>query len=119
MELDEEKEMALNGKGRSLLYLFLLWLVYLTTGVFIFRAAEHTVKHDDNEEPEKTKEQLLEKIKLDVTAKYNMSEAEFNNIVQQIEAASSSNGAGPEWSYHESLSFVIQLVTTIGKLLLL
>ena len=102
--------MADSGKGRTALYLFLLWVIYLIVGVLIFRAVEH----DDNKKPEKTKEQLLETLKDDVTAKYNMSEAEFNSIVQQIEAASSSN-AGPEWSYPESLSFVIQLITTIGK----
>lgn len=105
--------MALSGKGRTLLYLSLVWVIYLTIGVIIFRAVEH----DDDKEPVKTKEQLLESIKLNVTAKYNMSESEFNNIVQQIETASSSN-AGPEWSYHESLAFVIQLVTTIGTLVI-
>lgn len=78
----------------------------------IFRAIEH----DGDRETEKTKEQLLEIIKLNITAKYNMSEWEFNNIVQQIETASTSTNTGPEWDYHESLSFVVQLVTTIGKL---
>ena len=103
--------MALGEKDRTLLYLFLLWLIYLTVGVFIFRAVEH----DGDKEPDKTEEAKLEKIKLNIMAKYNMTESEFNNIVQQIETASSSN-AGPEWNYHEALSFVIQLVTTIGKL---
>ena len=100
----------MSGKSRTLLYLFLLWLTYLTVGVFIFRAVEH----DGDEKRQKTKQQLLETIKDDITAKYNMSEAEFNTIVQKIKAASSSS-AGPEWSYHESVSFVIQLVTTIGN----
>ena len=81
--------------------------------MLIFRAVEH---NDDKTKSEKTKEQLLKTLKDDITAKYNMSEAEFKNIVQQIEKASSSNGGGPEWSYHESMSFVIQLVTTIGKM---
>ena len=80
--------------------------------MFIFRAVEH---NDDKTKSEKTKEQLLKTLKDDITAKYNMSKAEFNSIVKQIEKASSSNG-GSEWSYHESMSFVIQLVTTIGKM---
>lgn len=103
-------KMGLSEKGRTLLYLFLLWLIYLLIGVFIFRAVEH----DGEKEPDETEEAQLEKVKLNIMAKYNMSESEFNNIVQQIEAASSSN-AGPEWNYHEAVSFVIQLVTTIGK----
>lgn len=96
-------------KARNLLFLFLLWFFYLTLGVLVFRAVEH----DGEEQREKTKQQQLVVIKDKITSAYNMSEAEFFNIVKQIEAASSSNG-GPEWSYHESVSFVIQLVTTIG-----
>ncbi|KAL9966231.1 hypothetical protein ACROYT_G024277 [Oculina patagonica] len=101
--------MALSREGRTLLFLFLIWLIYLTIGMLIFRAVEH----DGDKKPEKTKEQLLEKLKLNITAKYNMSKTDFDNLVQKIEEASSSN-AGPEWSYAESMSFVIQLVTTIG-----
>ena len=81
--------------------------------MFIFQAVEH----DDDEEQANTKEELLEKVKLSVTTKYNMSQTEFDSLVQKIEeASSSSSNAGPEWSYIQSLSFVIQLVTTIGKL---
>ena len=80
--------------------------------MFIFRAVEH----DGDKEPGKTKEQLLEETKLNITAKYNMSEAEFDSLVQKIEEASSSIATGPQWTYAESLSFVVQLVTTIGKL---
>lgn len=101
--------MALSEKGRTLLYLFLLWLIYLIVGVFIFRAVEH----DGDKEPDKSEEAQLEKVKGNIMAKYNISESEFNDIVQQIQTASSSN-AGPEWNYHEAVSFVIQLVTTIG-----
>lgn len=102
--------MALSEKGRTLLYLFLLWLIYLIVGVFIFRAVEH----DGDKEPDKSEEAQLAKVKGNIMAKYNISESEFNDIVQQIQTASSSN-AGPEWNYHEAVSFVIQLVTTIGK----
>ena len=105
--------MALGEKGRTLLYLFLLWLIYLVVGVFIFRAVEH----NGDRKPDKTEKAKLEEVKLNTMMKYNMSESEFNDIVQQIETASSSN-AGPEWNYHEAVSFVIQLVTTIGELVL-
>lgn len=102
--------MAECGKNRALLYLFLLWFIYLMVGMFIFRAVER----DDKPDPEQSKPQLLENIKDSITAKYNMSEAEFDSIVKQVEAASSASSDGPEWSYRESISFVVQLVTTIG-----
>lgn len=95
---------------RNQLILFLLWFFYLTIGVLIFRAVEH----DGEGKQEKSKEQRLKIAKDKITSAYNMSEAEFYNIVQHIEAASSSNGV-PEWSYLDSVSFVIQLVTTIGN----
>ena len=81
--------------------------------MFIFKAVEHD---DGDKEQENTNEKLLEKVKLTVTTKYNMSQTDFDSLVQKIEEASSSN-AGPEWSYIQSLSFVVQLVTTIGKLI--
>lgn len=105
--------MAECGKNRVLLYLFLLWFIYLMVGMFIFRAVER----DDKPDPEQSKPQLLENIKDNITAKYNMSEAEFDSIVKQVEAASLASSDGPEWSYRESISFVVQLVTTIGELL--
>lgn len=102
--------MAECGKNRALLYLFLLWFIYLMVGMFIFRAVER----DNKPDPEQSKPQLLENIKDNIIAKYNMSEAEFDSIVKQVEAASSASSDGPEWSYRESISFVVQLVTTIG-----
>ena len=79
--------------------------------MFIFKAVEH----DGDKEQENTKEEFrLEEVKLNVTTKYNMSQSDFDSLVQKIEDASSSN-AGPEWSYIQSLSFVVQLVTTIVK----
>lgn len=44
-----------------------------------------------------------------------MSEDEFDNIARQIQQAGDSSSAGPEWSYENALSFIIQLLTTIGK----
>ena len=100
----------MSGKAYKLLFLFLIWVVYITIGVFIFKAVEGS----DDIVTEKTNAEL-EKLKQNVTANYNMSESEFDNIVQQIQAATSSS-SGPEWSYTNTLSFIIQLLTTIGKL---
>ncbi|XP_022782616.1 potassium channel subfamily K member 9-like [Stylophora pistillata] len=105
--------MAGSGKAKTLMCLFLVWIIYLIIGMFIFRAVERDHKKDKPQE--ETKQQSLDVIRENVTAKYNMSEAEFDFIVQQIEAASSTSSVGrPEWSYTESLSFVVQLVTTVG-----
>ena len=99
------------GKVYNLLVLFLIWFVYITIGVFIFKAVEG----NDNIDTEKTNAELLEKLKQNITANYNMSGSEFDNIVQQIQEVSSSS-SGPEWSYTQTISFIIQLLTTIGKL---
>ena len=56
----------------------------------------------------------LKKLKEDVTKNYNMSEDEFDVLVWQIQQVNSSS-AGPEWNYRNTLSFIIQLLTTIGK----
>ena len=101
------------GKAYKLLVLFLIWFVYITIGVFIFKAVEG----NDNIDSEKTNAELLEKLKQNITANYNMSGSEFDNIVQQIQEVSSSS-SGPEWSYSQTISFIAQLLTTIGKLAL-
>lgn len=102
---------GMSSKAFKLLLLFLIWVVYITIGVFIFKAVEG----NDDINTEKTDPELLEKLKRSITTTFNMSESDFDNIVQQIEAASSSN-SGPKWTYSNTLSFIIQLLTTIGKL---
>lgn len=103
----------MSGKANNLLVLFLIWFVYITIGVFIFKAVEG----NDNIDTEKTNAELLEKLKRNITANYNMSGSEFDNFVQQIqELEVSSPSSGPEWSYTQTISFIIQLLTTIGKL---
>ena len=105
----------MSDKAFKLLVLFLLWLVYITIGVFIFKAVEGK-DNTDRIEIEKSNAELLEKLKKNVTATYNMSESEFDDIVEQIQSASSSS-SGPEWGYANTFSFIIQLLTTIGKLM--
>ena len=102
----------MSGKANNLLILFLIWFVYITIGVFIFKAVEG----NDNIDSEKTNADLLEKLKRNITANYNMSGSEFDNIVQQIqELEVSSSSSGPEWNTAQTISFIIQLLTTIGE----
>ena len=101
----------MSGKFYKLLFLFLTWIVYITIGVFIFKAVEG----DSETDTETSNTEHLERLKKDVTTKYNMSEDEFDNIARQIQQAGDSSSAGPEWSYENALSFIIQLLTTIGE----
>ena len=106
----QEADIAMSGKAYKLLVLFLTWLIYITIGVFMFIAVE-----GDSGSTEKSNAGLrLKKLKEDVTKNYNMSEDEFDDLVWQIQHANSSS-AGPEWNYKNTLSFIFQLLTTIGK----
>lgn len=97
-------------KAYKLLVLFLTWLIYIIIGVFMFKAVE-----GDSGSIEKSNAGLrLKKLKEDVTKNYNMSEDEFDVLVWQIQLVNSSS-AEPEWNYRNTLSFIIQLLTTIGK----
>ena len=44
-----------------------------------------------------------------------MSEDKFDNIARQIQQEGNSSSAGPKWNFESTLSFIIQLLTTIGK----
>lgn len=106
----QEADIAMSGKAYKLLVLFLTWLIYITIGVFMFKAVE-----GDSGSTEKSNAGLrLKKLKEDVTKNYNMREDEFDDLVWQIQQANSSS-AGPEWNYKNTLSFIFQLLTTIGK----
>lgn len=48
--------------------------------------------------------------------KYNMSYDEVTNLVAEFKKAY-QDSSGLEWSFQNSLYFVIQVITTIGKLL--
>ena len=100
----------MSEKAKKLLLLFFIWFVYIFIGVFIFKAIEG----DDDVDPEKSNAEKLGKLKQKITTNYNMSGSEFDNIVQEIVEATSSS-SGPEWSYDNTISFIIQLLTTIGK----
>ncbi|XP_074623084.1 potassium channel subfamily K member 4-like isoform X4 [Acropora palmata] len=43
-----------------------------------------------------------------------MTESEFDNFVLQIQSAASSSEKGNEWTFTNAMSFIVQLLTTIG-----
>ncbi|XP_068743602.1 potassium channel subfamily K member 17-like [Montipora capricornis] len=97
------------SKARKLLILFLTWFTYIIIGAFIFQAIEGT-----NENKNGNSGELFKEIKKNITETFNMTDAEFDNFVRQIESATSSSPQGKEWTYVHAMSFIIQLLTTIG-----
>ena len=98
------------SKARKLLILFLTWFTYIIIGAFIFQAIEGT-----NENKNGNSGELFKEIKKNITETFNMTDAEFDNFVRQIESAALSSPHGKEWTYVHAMSFIIQLLTTIGK----
>ena len=99
--------MALSEESSRILVLLFSWVVYILLGLLAFKAVE-----DDGCLKNKSNEDLLMSIKQKTAKAYNMTEAQFDNIARQILSATTST---PQWSYAGSLSFVIQLLTTIGE----
>ena len=86
-------------------FAFLIW-VFLSTWVFVL--VEETEK-DDREE----KYELLRSLYHSMALKYNMSVEEFNNFSSVAYKALSE--PKPSWSFVNAFDFVLQAVTTIGK----
>ena len=86
-------------------FAFLIW-VFLSTWVFVL--LEETEK-DDREE----KYELLRSLHHSMALKYNMSVEEVNNFSSVAYEALSE--AKPSWSFVNAFDFVLQAVTTIGK----
>lgn len=101
----------MQGTKLKLLILFLSWILFIIIGAFIFQAIEGS---NDNATGN-SKVKLLEEIKKNVTATFNMTESEFDNFVQQIQSAASSSEKGNEWTFINAMPFIVQLLTTIGK----
>lgn len=101
----------MQGTKLKLLILFLSWILFIIIGAFIFQAIEGS---NDNATGN-SEVKLLEEIKKNVTATFNMTESEFDNFVQQIQSAASSSEKGNEWTFTNAMSFIVQLLTTIGK----
>lgn len=84
---------------------FLLWALF---SAWLFVTVEHTEK--DNKEE---KYQLLLSLYYSMATKYNMNLEEFNNFSGIAHEALSE--PKPQWTYHAAVNFVLQAMTTIGK----
>ena len=93
----------------KLVIVFLTWILFIIIGALIFQAIEGS---NDNATGN-SEAKLLEKIKKNITATFNMTESEFDNFVQQIRSAASTE-KGNEWTFTNAMAFIIQLLTTIG-----
>ena len=85
---------------------FLLWT---SLSSWLFVLVEYTEEIDSEE-----KRQLLLAVYASMSTKYNMSIKEFNNYSSMVYEAMSE--PKPQWNYHASVDFVLQAITTIGKL---
>lgn len=100
----------MQGTRLKLLIVFLSWILYIIIGAFIFQAIEGSNDNATGNSGVK----LLEEIKKNVTATFNMTESEFDNFVLQIQSAASSSEKGNEWTFTHAMAFIVQLLTTIG-----
>ena len=80
---------------------------------FIERLAVVLVEYTEENDTE-AKRQLLLAVYASMSTKYNMSIEEFNNYSSMVYEAMSE--PKPQWNYPASLDFVLQAITTIGKL---
>lgn len=85
---------------------FLLWT---SLSAWLFVLVEYTEENDSE-----AKRQLLLTVYASMSTKYNMSIEEFNNYSSMVYKAMSE--PKPQWNYPASLDFVLQAITTIGKL---
>ena len=56
---------------------------------------------------------LLSDLQVNMTLKYNLTRKEFDLLADAIREA--KKPAPEQWTYGRGFSFVIQLVTTVGK----
>ena len=70
----------------------------------------------EQEPAKKESDNILRKIEIlkkNVTAKFNMTEGQFVELATMLQLLNCSRI--PQWNYNESVSFTMQLLTTIGK----
>ena len=85
------------------------FLVYILIGGAIFMQIEKDSDTDDVTHS-------LEELERQWIKKYNLSEENISKLLQDYDKIR-ENGANPEWSFLNSVYFVLQLVTTIGNIL--
>ena len=102
-----------NSNIKSRVYNFLLrfgvFCALVTVGVVVIVAIEKT----ENKEKQR-KSKLLFDLQINMTLKYNLTRKEFDLLADAIYNAKSP--APEQWTYGRGFGFVMQLVTTIGKL---
>lgn len=96
--------------SRTLLTRLIGFVVYVLIGGAIFMKIE---KDNDKHATTHTSENLRSKW----IQKYNLSTEIINEVLQDYDEMR-KNGAKPSWSFLNSVYFVLQLVTTIGKLII-
>ena len=105
-----ESKTKFKGRVANLILRFLVFGVYVALGMVIIVEIE---KPESDENQRKLK--LLSDLQINITAKYNLSKEEFESLANTIYNAKSPSPI--KWTYINGLSFIIQLVTTIGKFL--
>ncbi len=88
-----------------------LFLCYLYVGAFVFMTIERepAKKQSDQNEID------MGVLKNVTMAEYNMTENQFTKLVDELKPLSCSNL--PDWNYEHATSFTLQLLTTIGMLI--
>ena len=78
-------------------------------GAFVFMMIEQEATEKQIDE-NKIRMEILKNI---TTTKYNMTDQQFNKLIDALKPSLCSNL--PEWSYEHANSFTLQLLTTIGR----
>ena len=100
----------LKHRFANLILRFVVFGIYVTLGTVIIVAIEKTNNADET----RKKSKLLSDLQVNITKKYNLTIREFESLADAIYDAKSPSPL--KWTYFNGLSFVIQLITTIGKL---
>lgn len=96
--------------SKTLLIRLIGFVVYILIGGAIFMEIE---KDNDKDATTNTFEDLRSKW----IQKYNLSREIITELLQDYDEMR-KNGANPTWNFLNSVYFVLQLVTTIGKLII-
>lgn len=97
-----------KGDRKTCLFRVVGFLVYIIIGGAIFMQIEK-----DNDKDAAT--HSLEELERQWIKKYNLSRENISKLLQDYDKMR-ENGAKPAWSFLNSVYFVLQLVTTIGKI---
>lgn len=96
--------------SKTLLTRLIGFLVYILIGGAIFMEIEK-----DNDKDAAT--HTFEDLRSQWIKKYNLSKENITKLLQDYDDMR-ENGERPTWSFLNSVYFVLQLVTTIGKLVI-